>query len=159
LIGANNQLGRYQIATQTLENYGLLVTGANAAYGTQCVNYQHCWTPGMQVKSTTNSYTKYIYNTINQLDFLNTANAQEHLAYQILTDCYAGLVRINAITGSDTMDIVAGMLYVAWSLGVGSAPGTDSATGTGAYAWRYYSIGGGVNAYNGGRYAVMFLAQ
>jgi hypothetical protein len=158
-IGSSGQLGRYQISTVTLENYGLLLSGANAAYGSNCVNYQHCWVPGTVVKASTNSYTRYIYNTTNLLDFLTTPNAQEHLAYQLLNDYYAGLQKLNAVQDSDSADTVAGMLYVAWVLGVGTAPGADSSTGTGAYAWRYSSIGAGATAYNSGRYAVMVLAQ
>jgi hypothetical protein len=159
LIGSNNQLGRYQVTSTTLETYGLLVSGANAQYGSSCVNYQHCWTPGIAIKSSTNAYNQYIYNTTNLTNFLKNTVAQEHLSYQILSDCYTGLVKLNAITSSDTYDVAAGMMYVAWVLGIGSAPTATVPFGLGAYAWRYSGIGDGDKYYNNGRYAVTTLLQ
>ena len=159
LVGPNNQLGRYQFSTSTLEQYGLLIAGSNTNYGTSCVNYQFCWAPSSQTKASFNSSIQYIYNTPNITTFLNSPTAQEHLNYQILNDLYLSLVKINAITPTDTADIVGGMLYVALQIGAGSAPGNNNPTGTGAYAWRYWAIGNAEQYYNSGRYAITFLAQ
>jgi len=156
-IGINNQLGRYQIGTQTLENYGLLAAGSNAAYGTNCVNYRNCWRP-TYIKTAANLYENYFYNTDSLNAFLSVAVAQEHLSYQIIDDLYKGLIKINAIQSTDSADMVAGMIYVAWTLGVGTVPTGADATGTGAYAWRYYNIGNGTDSYNSGRYSVTVLS-
>jgi len=159
LIGANNQLGRYQFATTTLENYGLLLPGSNSTYGTNCVNYQVCWSAGTIPKTSFNAYTNYLYNTTNITTFLNNVNAQEHLAYQLLSDLYSGLVKINAITSTDTVDVVGGMMYVAWVLGIGAPANNTNTSGSGAYAWRYHGGGAGTTAFNSGRYAVTILSQ
>lgn len=158
LIGNNNALGAYQISTQVLENYGLLATGSNAQYGTNCVNYRNCWRQVL-VRNSANSYANYLYNIQNINGFLTNNLAQGHLAYQYIFDLYNGLLNIGAIDSADTTDIIAGMIYVAWNLGVGTPPSYNNATGTGAYAWRYYQIGTGANAFNSGRYAITVLSQ
>lgn len=156
-IGNNNQLGKYQLNTVLLESYGLLATGSNAAYGTNCVGYQQCWRP---VYVTNNSYQfeNYFYNITSLQAFLSNTVAQEHLAYQRLVDIFVGLTAINAITPADTADIVAGMIYVGWTLGVGTSPTGTNSAGTGAYAWRYYGFGDGINSFNSGRYSVTGLS-
>lgn len=159
-IGGNNELGRYQIGTTTLETYGLLAVGSNDAYNTSCVTYQHSWRP-VTIRKNTNSYANYIYNITNMYGFLNSAPSQEHLAYQILFDLYNEMLQNGAILTADATDVVAGMLYVAWVTGAGSTATINNANGTGAYAWRFRSAGSGnlSSAYNSGRYAVTVLSQ
>lgn len=157
LVGTANQLGRYQFSTQILENYGLLAAGSNAAYGTNCVNYLTCWTP-VTIRNT-NSLGSYNYNITSLSGFLNNVTAQDHLAYQILFDLYNALGLNNAILPTDTADVVAGMIYVGWTLGAGATPTSTNGTGTGAYAWRYSGLGTATNAYNSGRYSVTVLSQ
>jgi len=152
-IGTANELGRYQFSTTLLEEYYFLTTGSNASYGTDCVNYQHCW------RGAINSYANYQLDVTNLQDFLNKTSAQEDLAQQRLLDLYTQCTKINVIQGNDASDVVAGMLYVAWSLGVGSAPTFNNSTGTGAYAWRYSNIGNGAPYYNAGRYSVTVLSK
>ena len=160
-IGTGNRLGRYQIRTTTLEKYGLLATGSNTQFGTNCINYQTCWQEVVQRKNTT-SYATYLYNVRNLSEFLASSTVQEQLVDQIIYDLYNNLSANGAITADDPADIVAGMIYVGWTLGVGSAPTYGSTSGTGAYAWRYYGIdsaGQGVSAFNSGRYAIVVLSQ
>ena len=156
-IGAKNTLGRYQFNTQLLEDYGLLAAGSNAAYGTDCVNYRHCWQP-TYIKKTSNSFENYFYNVDSLNLFLSGAAAQDHLAYQVLSDCYLGLLQNGAILETDSLDVKAGMIYVAWTLGVGSAPIGQNVSGFGAYAWRHFNIGNGTDSFNSGRYAVSTLS-
>ena len=152
-IGTNNELGRYQVDTNTLETYSLLTTGSNASYGTDAVNYQHCW------RAPFSTYANYLSEVANINDFLNNTSAQEFLAYQRLSDLYSDCVKIAAIKTNDAADVVAGMLYVAWTLGVGTAATLNNTTGTGAYAWRYFSVGTGANYYTAGRYAITILSK
>lgn len=156
-IGASNQLGRYQFSSTTLENYGLLATGSNSTFGTDCVNHLTCWRPTTIRNS--NSYATYNYNITSLAGFLNSVASQEHLAYQIVYDLYNTLAANNAITFDDSADMVAGMIYVAWNLGPGLSPSIGYPNGTGAYAWRYWGIGDGANLYNSGRYSVTILSQ
>ena len=158
LVGSNNELGRYQFTTQELEDYGLILPGSNTEYGTECVNYRHCWTP-VTIRNSINSYANYIYNSANMGDFLNTRPAQEHLAYQKISDLYYELARINAIQVTDSAEIIAGMLYVAWAIDSGTTPTGGSNIGTGAYAWRYSGAGTASQYYNAGRYAITVLSQ
>jgi len=158
LIGFNNALGRYQYTPATLEKYGILAEGSNLHYGTDCVNYQTCWRP-VVIRKNTNSYANYIYNLGNLTQFLDNAAAQDHLAYQLVYDLYNELSLINAITPADDLDVVAGMISVAWTFGVGTVPTGKNITGTGAYAWRYFNTGACANEYNRGRYAVTVLSQ
>ena len=157
LVGSNNQLGRYQFATTTLESYGLLTPGSNKAYGTNCVNYQACWHPAT-VKSA-NSNGNYNYNITSLQGFLTSRAAQDHLAYQVIYDLYTALLRNTGIVATDTDDVVAGMIYVGWNLGAGTAPTSSNLSGTGAYAWRYFGIGDGTPPYNSGRYSITVLSQ
>jgi hypothetical protein len=156
LVGNNNQLGRYQFSTQTLENYGLLAPGSNAKYGTNCVNYRQCWQPTV-INSANNA--NYDYNITSLYAFLNSQISQDHLAYQLVYDLYSNLTLNNAVQTTDSQDVVAGMIYVAWNLGYGLTPTNTNSSGTGAYAWRYWGIGNGVDPYNSGRYAVTILSQ
>ena len=158
LIGTDNRLGRYQFETTVLEQYGLLAPGSNNAYGTGCVNYRNCWRH-TAVKNATNSYANYLYNVTNLNGFLTSIATQEHLAYQRLLDLNYQLGLINAIADQDSADVVAGMIYVGWQLGVGTTANSITPTGTGAYAWRYHNIGNGAGYYNSGRYAVTVLGQ
>lgn len=157
-VGAQNQLGRYQFTTQQLENYGLLATGSNNAYGTNCVNYRLCWRQ-TTVRNSTNSYSNYLYNVKTVNEFLTSTPSQEHLAYQALFDNFTTLKRNNAILPDDTPDTVAGMMYVAWVLGPGAPPTYQNSAGTGAYAWRFANTGLGAQAFNAGRYAITVLSQ
>ena len=159
-IGPNNELGRYQVSTQTLEDYGLLAKDSNRLYGIDCINYKHCWR-SVVVRKNTNSYANYIYNVESLQGFLQSTNSQEHLAFQMLYDLYTALIQNGGITNTDTADIIAGMLYVAWTVGAGNTPTSNNANGTGAYAWRYYSIGSGENAsrFNSGRQVITILSQ
>jgi hypothetical protein len=152
-IGANNELGRYQISPTTLETYGLIVPGSVESYGTDAVNYQHCWRP------VANTYAEYLGEVNSSIDFLTNKASQEDLANQIIADLYDDAVRINAIQGNDAPDVVAGMIYVCWHLGVGSAANSVNPNGTGAWAWRYFNTGNGANYYNSGRYAVAVLSK
>jgi|CryBogDrversion2_4_1035264.scaffolds.fasta_scaffold27104_2 hypothetical protein len=148
LIGINNALGRYQIQPMTLEYYGLLLSGSVETYGNTSVYYRRCWTPAY-IRSDTNSYANYLYNSQSLWDFLDNTPAQDHLAYQILYDSYVTLSRINGITDSDTADTVAGMLSVAWQLG-----------SDGASAWRQTGQGAGADqAFNAGRYVIAVLSS
>lgn len=152
-IGSNNELGRYQFTVQTLENYGLMTPGSYVTYGNDAVNYQHCW------RRVANTYALYNVDVEGQQDFLLNSTAQEYLAYQILQDYYNEAVKITVIRTDDTAEIVAGMLYVCWQLGVGVSPNSTYANGTGAYAWRYHGTGSAASYYNAGRYAVRVLSQ
>ena len=152
-IGTNNELGRYQFDTDTLETYSLLTTGSNTSYGTDCVNYQHCW------RAPFSTYADYLTEVANINDFLTNTSAQELLAYQRLVDLYSDCIKIAAIKINDTADVVAGMLYVAWELGAGTAATLNNTTGTGAYAWRYFSVGSGGSYYTAGRYAITILSK
>jgi len=147
-VGAHNQLGRYQITPQTLENYGLLLTGSHKAYGNDSVNHRQCWTPAY-VRSSTSSYANYLYNSNSSWDFLSNSAAQDHLSYQIIYDLYSELTKNDGILTTDANDVVAGMLSVAWILGAESAlTWRQSGTGTGA-----------IQAYNSGRYAIAVLSS
>lgn len=157
LVGANNRLGRYQLTPQTLENYGLLAAGSSQHYGADCVNYTNCWTP-VTIK-TSNSYASYDYNVTSLSGFLSNTAAQEHLAYQVVYDLYNALTANNSIQDIDADDVVAGMIYVGWTLGAGTQPTINNNTGTGAYAWRYSGFNEAANAYNSGRYAITILSQ
>jgi hypothetical protein len=152
-IGVNNELGRYQVDTNTLETYSLLTAGSNASYGIDSVNYQHCW------RAPASTYADYLTEVANINDFLTNTSAQELLAYQRLSDLYSDCVKIAAIKTNDTADVVAGMLYVAWVLGAGTTSTLNNTTGTGAYAWRYFSVGTGASYYAAGRYAVTILSK
>lgn len=152
-IGSNNELGRYQVTPQTLEIYGYLTAGATASYGTDSVNYQHCW------RAFSNTYADYLIDIGSITEFLNNTTAQEFLSYQRLTDLYNGCVKIGAIKTNDTADVVAGMLYVAWELGVGAPANINNSSGTGAYAWRYFNVGAGAGYYASGRYSVTILSK
>lgn len=153
----NNRIGRYQFSGQQLEAYGLLAAGSYAAYGADCVNYTHAWNPTV-VNNASYPYENYFYNITSLTGFLESRTSQEHLAYQRLVDMYVTGKNIGLILDSDTPDIVAGMMYVGWTLGVGSPPTVNNVTGTGAWAWRYFNIGDGVNSFNSGRYAIAVLS-
>jgi hypothetical protein len=157
-VGSSNQLGRYQFSTQILEVYGLLATGSNAQYGTNCVNYTACW-KGSLVNASTNNYQNYIYSITSLSNFLTTQTAQEHLAYQRIVDIYLTCKNIGSILDTDTPDVVAGMIYVAWTLSVGSAATTLNPNGTGSWAWRYHNLGNGANSFNSGRYSYTVLSS
>jgi hypothetical protein len=153
LIGTGNALGRYQFTPAQLESYGLIALGSNTAYGTDCVNYRHCWRP-TYVNKGLNVYENYFYNITSLNGFLTTTVAQDHLAYQYLNDLYVSATNAGAIKKDDTADVVAGMLYVCWILGTGS-----QTSGDGAWAWRYNNIGAGSNVFNAGRYSVTVLSR
>lgn len=157
LIGGANQLGRYQFTSQILESYGLLAPGSNTAYGTDAVNYRHCWQP-TYINNGINSYQNYFYNVTSLSGFLTGTIAQEHLAYQRLVDIYITSLDVGAILASDSSETVAGMIYVGWTLSVGTGPTIANPQGTGAWAWRYNNIGSGANSYNSGRYSVAVLS-
>jgi hypothetical protein len=157
LIGTNNQLGRYQVSTNILESYGILAPGSNTAYGTGCIYYRHCWQQNVMIKSNANG--NYTYNVASYQEFLNSNIAQEHLAYQLIYDMNQALVGLNAIKTADTADVIAGMIYVGWTLGTGTAPVYNNTQGSGAYAWRYSGVGAGIPSYNSGRYAINILSQ
>ena len=156
-IGDKNQLGRYQPTTATLEKYGILAQGSNAAYGIDCVNYKNCWRQ-VAVRST-NSYANYLYDITSLNAFLNSTVAQDHLNYQIIYDTYTELTQNGSILSTDSAEIVAGMILVGIELGTGSTGNSTNTIGSGAYAWRYYNAGQGANAYNSGRYAITVLSQ
>lgn len=151
-VSANNELGRYQFDVKTLESYGLLTAGSYDSYGTDAVNYQHCW------RAASNSYAEYLSEVESLQNFLTNKTAQEYLAYQRLVDLYNDCLRIGTIKQNDTADVIAGMLYTAWTLGVGTAPTINNTTGTGAYAWRHYGVGTGAEYYNSGRYSAVVLS-
>jgi len=158
LVGTDNRLGRYQFSTKTLERYGLLAAGSNDQYGTACINYQSCWQQTTQRKNTT-SLSNYLHNVTNLSEFISSTISQEQLADQIIHDLYNNLLAVDAILLEDTADIVAGMIYVGWILGPGTKPKYTLSNGSGAYAWRYYNVGNGAQAFNSGRYAVTILSQ
>lgn len=156
-VGNDNRLGRYQFASDVLEGYGLLVPGANAEYGSDCVNYSHCWSP-QYVRRASTSYSSYMYNTTSLSGFLTNTIAQEHLAYQYLYDLYTNMTKIRAITLDDNPETLGGMLYVGWELGSGTAITHESSIGAGAYAWRYSGAGNGSAAFVAGKYATGALS-
>jgi hypothetical protein len=94
-IGNNNQLGRYQVSTQTLEDYGILTKDSNKSYGIDCVNYQHCW------RAPAGTYAEYQTEVLNINDFLTNSSAQELLSYQRLIDLYSGCIKIGVIKTND----------------------------------------------------------
>jgi hypothetical protein len=155
-IGSQHELGRYQFSGRLLEDYGLLASDAYETYGNDCVNYRHCWTP-IYINDGSNPYATYYYNVTSQEAFLTNQILQDHLCYQRLNDLHNQLLNIGAITTSDSADIVGGMVYVAWTLGVGTTATNNKPAGTGAYAWRYFNQGTGINSFNSGRYAVLSL--
>jgi len=157
-VGEDNQVGRYQFSAETLESYGILAPGSVTEYGNDAVNYLHCWTPSM-MRSNVNSYLNYMYSSTSLQSFLINTIAQDHLAYKIISDLHIGLKKINAITPDDNAEVAAGMIYVAWNLGVGTGITNTDARGTGAYAWRYSGMGDGGEYYNVGRYAVSVLSR
>lgn len=144
-IGPNNELGRYQFSTTLLEDYSILIAGANKQFGTACVNQKLCWNAS---PLTAKLKSGYRYNISSLQNFLISTTGQEHLAYQYLNDLYEGLSKNNAITPTDAVDVVGGMIYVGWTLGI-----------AGAYTWRYTGIGEGAVSYNSGRYAITVLSQ
>lgn len=152
-IGANNELGMYQFTNQQLENYGLLVPGSTQAYGTEAVNYRHCW------RSTLAEETDYDFLVTSCTDFLNNNTAQDYLAYRVLQDLHADLTKNTAILGTDSAETVAGMLVVAWYTGAGARPTANNSLGTGAYAWRYSGAGTADAYYAQGRYSVAVLSR
>jgi hypothetical protein len=154
-IGPDNELGRYQFTTQTLEDYGLIAPGSNDTYGIDCVNRLVCWRP-IVINNGINQYANYFYNCTSLTDFQNNITAQEHLAYQQIVNLYYALLDINAIKSDDTADIVAGMISVSLTLGVGT-PSGENPLGTGAYAWRYFGASDATDAFNAGRYSVLVL--
>ena len=158
-IGINNQLGRYQFSSTILEYYGLIANGSNDAYGTNCVNFAHCWTPTF-ITDGINTYGNYFYNVSSLSAFLTSTITQEHLAYQRLVDIYVTSLDNGVIFDTDEPDVVAGMIYVGWTLGVGGAQTSSNPSGTGAWAWRNFNIGDyGTESFNSGRYAVDVLAN
>jgi len=158
MIGPAHEVGRYQFSSQILEAYGLLAPGSNGYYGNDCVNYVNCWSP-IYVNRGINTYQNYFYNISSLNNFLTTTVAQEHLAYQRIVDLYLTSLDVGTIASTDSADTIAGMIYVAWALGVGSSPTNSNPKGTGAWAWRYFNAGDGANKYNSGRYAITVLSQ
>ena len=157
-IGTDDQLGRYQITAAKLEEYGLLAVHSTEFHGTDAVNYKSSWRP-VYLQSTVNSYANYFYNADSQNAFLTNITIQEHLAYQLLIDYFKELLQVSAIALTDSVDVIAGMMYVAWTLGAGQQPTGRYPYGTGAYAWRYSNQGLGAASFNGGSYAIQVLAQ
>lgn len=158
MVGKNNQLGRYQFNSKLLEAYGLIAAGSNAVHGANAVNYAYCWTP-VYLSNTQYPYENYYYDVTSQQSFLTNTVSQEHLAYQRLVDIYIGLTANNSITANDTPDVVAGMIYVGWTNGIGKTPDAADPVGSGAYAWRYFGVGECANSFNSGRYAINVLSQ
>lgn len=152
-IGDNNELGRYQFIAERLEEYNLLASGSVTEYGSDAVNYKHTW------RQPNNTYANYLSDVTSLQNFLVNPTAQELLAYQLLLDLYNNATRINVIQTADTADMLAGMLYVSWVLGVGTVVTPSNPTGTGAFAWRHFNIGDGADYYNAGRYAVAVLSK
>jgi hypothetical protein len=105
-----------------------------------------------------NDYANYFYNVSSLYDFLNTTIAQDHLSYQKISDLYYAALGADVIVESDSTDIVAGMIYVSWTLGVGSSSNSGTQPGTGAWAWRYFNIGNGASSFNSGRYSATALS-
>ena len=157
-IGNNEEVGCYQITAQTLEYYGLLAKRSCASYGKDAINYNFCWRSTV-IRKNVNSYSNYTYKISGLSDFLNNQTIQDHLSYQIILDLYTALKTVNLITDADTADTAAGMIYVAWVLGVGETPTIKNPIGTGAWAWRYHGNGDGIRFFNAGRYAVTILSQ
>lgn len=155
-IGTQHELGMYQITAVQLENYGILIAGAVQQYGNDAVNYRNVWQP-TYIRNAANAYANYFYDIQGQEAFLSNQVVQDHLAYQHINDLYLGLSDIGAIKNTDTNDVIAGMVYVAWDLGVGTKPNKKNISGTGAYAWRFYNQGNGVSNFNSGRYALQTL--
>ena len=158
LISSQDRVGRYQFSASTLEQYNLIKPGSTAAYGTQAVYYKNPWAP-VFVYSNTNIYENYLYNISSLTDFLSNPVAQDHLAYQIISDLYTSASNINVIRDNDSADIIAGMLYVTWTLGAGSPITPSLPSGSGAWAWRYYDVGFGADSFNSGRYAIQVLSS
>lgn len=156
-VGVNNQLGRYQFNTELLEAYGLLASGSNLMYGTDCVNYLKNWSPAYN-STGSNSYQNYFHNTKSLGGFLSSIVAQEHLAYQHIVDLYLSCIEIGTISEDDPIDVKAGMIYVAWTVGVGAVPSTTYPSGSGTWAWRYFNVGEASNSFNSGRYAITVLS-
>jgi hypothetical protein len=156
-ISLGYRLGKYQIFPKTLSDFGLIIPGAYEAHGADCVNYPRFW------QSTTvtipSSFVTFVYNVTDINSFFADSAAQDHLALQMIYQLYNSLKLNGAIQSTDTADVVAGMLYVGWTLGAGVAKTANDRSGTGAYAWRYSGIGDGINSYNSGRYAVTVLSQ
>ncbi len=153
LIGTNNELGMYQITAATLEDYGLLAPGSVASYGTEAVNYRHCW------RATLTDAEEYNFTVSSCTDFLNNRIAQDYLAYRIIEDLYSMMIKNTAVLANDSAEVTAGMLAVAWYVGTGTRPTAANINGTGAYAWRYAGVGTADDYYAQGRYSVAVLSR
>lgn len=152
-VGTDNQLGMYQFSAAVLEQYGLLVPGSTEAYGTAAVNYRHCW------RSTLAEETDYDFLVSSCTDFLDNNIAQDYLAYKVLQDIYTALTKNTAVLGTDSAEVIAGMMAVAWYIGAGARPTQNNPVGTGAYAWRYAGLGTADAYYVQGRYSVTVLSR
>lgn len=157
-IGANNELGGFQFTATTLENYGVLIAGSVKQHGNSAVNYLSCWIPLTQVV-TKQGYAPWVHYATSLQSFLSYPVSQCQLAYKYIFDIYNELTKIGAIKTTDTADVIAGMIYVGWVLGVGTPTTATMPQGTGAYAWRFYNVGSGAQAYNSGRYSVTVLSS
>jgi hypothetical protein len=158
-VGSDNQLGRYQIPAQVLQNYNFLLHGSVEAYGSAAVNYQRCWATEITLYDTVGK--KNFFNVRNLSQFLTNTVVQDLTAFRLVYDLYTQLTKINAVTELDTAGTVAGMISVAWVLGVGSGPAPGNPYGSGAWAWRYYNLQAatGAQAFVTGRYAVDVLSS
>jgi hypothetical protein len=152
-IGNNNELGMYQFTSQRLEDYGLLAPGSTAAYGTEAVNYRHCW------RSILAPETDYDFTVSSCTDFLSNSIAQDYLTYQVIKDIHTALTKNTGILGTDSAETVAGMLVVAWHTDAGARPTLNNSEGTGAYAWRYHGVGSADEYYAQGRYSTAVLSR
>jgi hypothetical protein len=134
----NNQnytAGKYQVNSLVLANYGYINTQFFNIHGANSLSYATSWTGQDGIG--------------DLLQFLTNSGIQDRLAFNYMSDNYNALVDAGAVTDNDTLDVQAGMLFVAHLLGP-----------AGAFAWR---TSGATSAtpggyYNAGRYAITVLA-
>lgn len=134
-IDVNNYCGKYQFTTQNLVDLGYIKADYYEQYGqstgTGAVHIAGSWT-GKN-------------NITNLSDFLTAEALQDAAMFQLLTEYYDSLNRLNGIKPEDTVSTIAGMLCVAHALGpVAAKRWRDSGVGEDVYKTPggvYFGIG------------------
>jgi len=132
-------IGKYQFGAAALVDQGYIKLDAYKLSGNKSVSIANSWTGKDGIKS---------YE-----DWFTNGPVQEKAMHELLRRNYSTLKRIGAVSDSDDICAVAGMLAASHLIGAG-----------GAKTWRNTSAGGDANGttgttyYNMGRYAVDVLA-
>lgn len=146
LIGASDFVGKYQIEASVLQELGYVKPEYVTTYGRASVKKDIAWTGKDGVTGL--------------ISWFNSPGVQEKTMYQLLQQNYNTMVNNNAITDTDNLCTIAGMLCVAHILG----PGVGTEKAPGAKRWRETGGGQDINGnfaayyFALGRYAVDVLA-